>query len=101
VLIAHRPNAVVPQVPRLAAHLASAERLQFGGFDALQDGVRPMPMADVEPQTAEFFFDLQDFERASGCFLGFCDERLQVFAEPPNDVELAVAMGKPVRHPGL
>jgi hypothetical protein len=37
-LIAHRPNAVVPQVPRLAEHHASAERLQFGGFDALQDG---------------------------------------------------------------
>jgi hypothetical protein len=64
VLIAQCPNAVVSQLPRLAAHLASAERLQFGGFDALQDGVRPMPMADVEPQTAEFFFDLQDFERA-------------------------------------
>jgi hypothetical protein len=28
-------------------------------------------MADVEPQTAEFLFDLQDFERASGCFLDF------------------------------
>ena len=76
--MAHRSNAVVPELPRLAAHLASAERLQFGGFDALQDGVRPMPMADVESQTAEFFFDLQDFERASGCFLGFRNERLQV-----------------------
>jgi hypothetical protein len=75
VLIAHRPNAVVPHLPRLPARLASAERLQFGDFDALQDGVRPMPMADVEPQTAEFFFDLQYFERASGCFLDFSNER--------------------------
>jgi hypothetical protein len=101
-VIAHRPHAVAfPPLPRLAAHLASAERLQFGGFDALQDGVRPMPMADVEPQSAKFLFDLQDFERASGCFLGFRNERLQFFAQPPHDVEPAVVMGESVRHAGL
>ena len=60
-LIAHRPNAVVPQLPRLAAHFASAKRFQFSVLDALQDGVRPM--TDIEPQAAEFLFDLQDFER--------------------------------------
>jgi len=69
VRIAHRPNAIVSQRPRLAAHFASAEGLRFSRIDALHDGFRPMLMADVEPQTAEFFFDLQDFERASGCFL--------------------------------
>ena len=79
--IAHRPNALSPQVPRLAAHFASAKRFQFNGFDALQDGVRSMTY--VEPQAAEFLFDLQDFERLPG----FGHERLQVFAQPPHDVD--------------
>jgi hypothetical protein len=67
VLIAHRPNpANCPQRPRLAALLAGVEGFHFDGLDALQDGVRPMRMADVEPQAAEFLFDLQDFERLPG-----------------------------------
>jgi len=59
-----------------AAHFASAARFQLSGFDALPYGVRPM--ADIEPQSAEFLFDLQSIERASGCFLR--NERLQVLA---------------------
>jgi hypothetical protein len=98
-VIARRPNAVVSQLPRLAAHFTNAQRFRFADLDALQDGVRPM--TDVEPQAAEFLFDLQDFERASGCFLGFRNQRLQIFAEPPHDVEPAVAMGKAIRHSGL
>jgi hypothetical protein len=99
-LIAHGRNPVAfPAAPRLTAHFASANRFQLSGFDALQDGVRIV--VDVEPQAAEFLFDLQDFERASGCFLGFRNERLQVFAKPPRDVEPAVAMGKSICHSGL
>jgi hypothetical protein len=48
VLIAHRPNAVVPELPRLGAHFTNAQRFQFADLDALQDGVRPV--TDVEPQ---------------------------------------------------
>jgi hypothetical protein len=62
--------------PVPAAHFASAARFLLSGFDALPDGVRPM--ADIEPQSAEFLFDLQSIERASGCFLR--NERLQVLA---------------------
>jgi hypothetical protein len=96
-VIAHRPNAVAfPPIPRLAAHFTSAKRFRLSGFDALPYGVRPVIYVDTKP--AEFLFDLQDFERASGCFLGFRNERLQVFAQPPHDVEPAGAMGKAVRH---
>ena len=42
-----------------------------------------------------------DFERASGSILGFRNERLQVFAQPPNDVEPAVAVGKSICHSRL
>ena len=97
---AHRSNAVAfPPLPRLAAHFTSAQRFRLGGLDPLQDGVRPM--TEVEPQATEFLFDLQDFERVSGCFLGFRNERLQVLAQPPHDVEPAIAMGKAIRHSGL
>src|SRR6266851_83853 len=99
-VITRRPNAVAfPPFPRLTAHFASAKGFQFADLDALQDGVRPM--ADVELQAAEFLFGLQDFERASGCFLSFRNERLQFFAQPPDNIEPAVAMGKAICHAGL
>ena len=94
------PNAVAFSVaPRLAAHFASAKGFQFADLDALQDGV--CPVIDVEPQAAEFLFGLLDLKRASGCFLGLHNERLQVFAQPPHDVEPAVAVGKAICHSGL
>jgi hypothetical protein len=100
VLIARRPNAVAfPPLPRLAAHFAGANRFQFSGFDALLD--RVCGVVDIEPQAVKFLLDLQDFERAFGCFLGFRNERLQVFAQPPHDVEPAVAVGKAICHAGL
>jgi hypothetical protein len=70
VLIAHRSNPVaLSTLPRLAAHLASAKRFQLSGFDAPPYGVRPVIYVDTK--RAEFLFGLQDFERASGRFLGF------------------------------
>jgi hypothetical protein len=90
-LVAHdRTPLAFSAAPRPAAHFASANRFQLGGFDALQDGVGPVIY--VEPQSAELLFDLQDFERASARFLGLDNKRLQVVAQPPYDVEPAVAM---------
>ena len=83
----------------MTAHFASAKGFQLSGFDAVPYDLRTVIYVDTK--SAEFLFDLQDFERVSGCFLGFCDERLQVFAQLPHDVEPAVAVGKPVLHPGL
>jgi hypothetical protein len=43
VLIARRPHAVAfPQLPRLAARLASAKGFRFADLDALQDRIRPV-----------------------------------------------------------
>jgi hypothetical protein len=67
----------------LAAHFTSAQRFRFADFVALQDGVRPL--TDVEPQAVEFLLDSQDFEQASGCSLGFRNERLQVVSRILSD----------------
>ena len=92
-VIARRPNAVAfPAAPRLTAHFASAKGFQSSSFDAVPYDLRTVIYVDTK--SAEFLFDLQDFERASGYFLGFRNQRLQGFAQLPHDVEPAVAMGK-------
>lgn len=83
----------------MTAHFASAKGFQLSGFDAVPYDVRTVIYVDTK--SAEFLFDLQDFERVSGYFLGFRGERLQVFAQPPYDIEPAVAMGKAICHSGL
>jgi hypothetical protein len=55
----------------------------------------------MESQAAEFFFDLQDFERLPSCFLGLDGERLQVLTEPPDNIKPAVAVDKAVHHASL
>jgi hypothetical protein len=102
VLVAHYGTQLAfSAAPRLTAQFASANRFQFGGSDALSDGVRPMTVTDVEPQSAEFFFDLQDFERLPSCFLGLLNERLQVLTEPPDNIKPAVTVDKTVHHASL
>lgn len=98
VLIARRLNPVAfPPLARLAAHVTSVKGFQLSVSDALPYGVRPVIYIDTK--SAELLFDLQDFERASSCFLGFRNERFQAFAHPPHDIEPAVAMGKFIPQP--
>jgi hypothetical protein len=84
---------------RLAADLAGAKGFFPCGRYAFLDGVSSG--IHVEAQPAEFLFDLQHLERLPACMLGFRNERLQVLAQPPYDVEPAVSMDKAVRHSGF
>src|ERR1035437_2094169 len=85
-----------PPFSRLAANLAGAEGLPFGGFEASANGV--IRMSHVDAQLAKFLFHLQYFKLVSGCLLEFGDQRFQVLAQPPEDVEPAIAVAEAERH---
>src|ERR1035437_3827614 len=85
-----------PPFSRLAANLAGAEGLPFGGFEASANGV--IRMSHVDAQPAKFLFHLQYFKLVSGCLLEFGDQRFQVLAQPPEDVEPAIAVAEAERH---
>jgi hypothetical protein len=85
-----------PPFSRLAANLAGAEGLPFGGFEASANGVIRMSHGDA--QLAKFLFHLQYFKLVSGCLLEFGDQRFQVLAQPLEDVEPAIAVAEAERH---
>src|ERR1019366_3503949 len=96
-LVAQGLNPTVfPPFSRLAADFTGGEGLQFCCFDAPANGVAPM--VDAEAQAAKLLLDLQHLKRVSCLFFDFGDKRFQVLAQPPEDVEPAIAVAEAVRH---
>jgi hypothetical protein len=100
-MLEHGANPVaIPPPPRLAAHFASTncfavERFRCASVWCLSGGVRRHEVRGI------FVGACKTSIGASGCFLGFRNERLQFFAQPPDNIEPAVAMGKANCHSGL
>jgi len=100
VFVAESSNpAMLPPAALPAANLACAKGFRPGGIDATSYAI--CRLVRVEAQPPEFFFNLQNLKRAPRFLLGFRNERLKVFAQPPDDLEPAVAMDESVRHLGL
>src|ERR1035438_7904789 len=98
VLVAQGLNQTIfPQFPRLTADFAGMEGLLYGGKDALANGVIPTTV-HVKAQAAKFLFHLQDFKLASSLLLEFGDQRLQVCAESPNNLEPAIIVSEAQSH---
>src|SRR6202043_1205862 len=77
-----------PQCPRLPADLAGMEGLVCGDSDTLANGFLPTTV-HIKSQPAKLLFHLQHFKLASTFLLEFGDQRFQILAKPPQDIEPA------------
>jgi hypothetical protein len=92
------PGSVVTyQIPRLATHFASMEGLPHGSRNTGADGVEGVVTTlKVEAQSTEFLFDLGDLKGSPWPY-----DLFELFAQPPHEIEPAVAVLKTEMQAGL
>jgi len=89
-------QTIFPQFPRLTADFAGMEGFLYGSFDTLANGV--VRLISVDAQPTKLLFHLQDFKLEPGLLFQFREQRLQVCAESPNNLEPAIIVSEAQSH---